>query len=130
MLIPRCMLFTETWIGGILGTTLFHKYTNRMEKTKELLMKELSKDKDTNQQKFAVFQARIERKKAYIKAIDSCIEEMKKFANNALTSDLDRAKTWVEIFEMQEKSMAQRQVLGQHISYLTQLKELEDEQNL
>lgn len=101
-----------------------------MGKTKELLMKELSKDKETNQQKFAVFKARIDRKKAYIQAIDNCIEEMKKYAKNDLTSDLERAKTWVEIFEMQEKGMAQRQVLGQHISYLSQLKELEDEQDL
>lgn len=109
-----------------------HKYiqTIEMAKTKELLMKELSKDKATNQQKFAVFKSRIDRKKAYINAIDTCIEEMKKFANNELTSDLERAKTWVEIFEMQEKAMAQRQILGQHVSYLTQLKELEDEQDL
>lgn len=93
-------------------------------------MKELSQDKETNQQKFAVFQARIERKKAYVQAIDEAITEGIAYAKHKDTSAFDRARTWVWIFEMKEKANAQRALLGQHISYLNQMQELADEQNL
>ena len=50
--------FTKIWIGAISGTNLLHKYiqTIEMAKTKELLMKELSKDKGNESTKICGFQ--------------------------------------------------------------------------
>ena len=47
-----------------------------MGKTKNF-MRELSKDKDTRKQKFAVFQNRIEKKKGYLKALNLLDESMR-----------------------------------------------------
>ena len=40
-----------------------------MANTKELLMRELSEDKETQLQKFAVFQNRIFRKEGYVRGV-------------------------------------------------------------
>ena len=101
-----------------------------MAKTKELLMKELSKDKETNQQKFAVFQNRIFKKEGYVDALENLLKVSKEQADKDEVSELERARLWVDIFELEDKLNAQRQVLSQHIMYLNELKKLEDEQNL
>jgi hypothetical protein len=107
---------------------LYHEFIlKHMAKIKKLDMSEVAQDKETEMQKLALFQNRVERKKAYIHAIDDAINEGKKFAEHADTPAFDRARTWVWIFEMQEKANAQRQLLSQHILYL---KQFTDEQNL
>ena len=46
-----------------------------MGKTKELLMKELSSNKETNLQKFAVFQNRISKKQAYVDCLENRLKQ-------------------------------------------------------
>jgi hypothetical protein len=101
-----------------------------MGKTKELLMKELSKDKETNQQKFAVFQNRIFKKEGYVSALENLLKVSKAQADKAETTEIERARLWVQIFEVEDKLNAQRQVLSQHRLYLNELKRLDNEQNL
>lgn len=114
-----------------MGTTLFPTYTHiKMAKTKELLMKELSPDKETNLQKFAVFQNRIFKKQGYVKALEELLKQSKITANIAITSDLERAELWVSVFELEDKLLGQKSILTQHIRYLNELKKSEDEQNL
>ena len=55
-----------------------------MGKTKELLMKELSEDKETRQQKFAVFQNRIFKKEGYVEALETLLSETKKRASEQI----------------------------------------------
>ena len=93
-------------------------------------MKELSKDKETNQQKFAVFQNRIFKKEGYVNALENLLKVSKEQADKDEVSELERARLGVDIFELEDKLNAQRQVLSQHIMYLNELKKLEDEQNL
>ena len=93
-------------------------------------MKELSKDKETNQQKFAVFQNRIFKKEGYVNALENLLKVSREQADKDEVSELERARLWVNIFELEDKLNAQRQVLSQHIMYLNELKKLEDEQNL
>ena len=101
-----------------------------MGKTKELLMRELSKDKDTRKQKFAVFQNRIEKKKGYLKALESLLDESKAKANSDKCDSLERARLWVDIFELEEKLLAQSHLLAQHIRYMEELKKVENESDL
>ena len=101
-----------------------------MGKTKELLMRELSKDKETRQQKFAVFQNRIFKKEGYVEALETLLSETKKRASEADTGDFDRAKLWVNAFEIEQKILAQRAILAQHIRYVNELKKVEHEQNM
>tara|TARA_B100001093_G_C25886433_1_gene618595 strand:- start:67 stop:372 length:306 start_codon:yes stop_codon:yes gene_type:complete len=101
-----------------------------MGKTKELLMKELSEDKETRQQKFAVFQNRIFKKEGYVEALETLLSETKKRGSEADTSDLERAKLWVDAFEIEQKLLAQKAILAQHIRYLNELKKVEHEQNM
>jgi CII-binding regulator of phage lambda lysogenization HflD len=101
-----------------------------MGKTKELLMKELSPNKETNAQKFAVFQNRIFKQQGYIDALQSLLDESKSKASTKNTSDFERAKLWVDVFEIEQKLTAQKSILAQHIRYLNELKKAEDEQNL
>lgn len=93
-------------------------------------MKELSSDKETNIQKFAVFQNRIFKKQGYIQALEELLKQSKKKANIAITSDLERAEVWVRVFELEEKMLAQKSILAQHLKYLNALKQTADEQNL
>ena len=101
-----------------------------MAKTKELLMRELSKDKETMQQTCAVFQNRIFKKEGYVESLETLLSEIKKKGSEADTGDLERAKLWVEAFEIEQKLLAQRAILAQHIRYLNELKKVEDEQNM
>ena len=48
-----------------------------MAKTKELLMKEVSPNKETNTQKFAVFQNRIFKQQGYIDALQALLDKSK-----------------------------------------------------
>lgn len=98
-----------------------------MGKSKDLDMSAVTEDKQAHLQKLAIFKNRVERKKAFVHAIDEAIKEGKKYAEANTTSPFDRARTWVWIFEMQEKASAQRQLLSQHIAYLHTLT---NEQNL
>ena len=107
---------------------MFKKFTIKtMGKSKDLDMSAVTEDKQAHLQKLAIFKNRVERKKAFVHAIDDAIKEGKKYAEAETTSSFDRARTWVWIFEMQEKASAQRQLLSQHIAYLNTLT---DEQNL
>jgi hypothetical protein len=101
-----------------------------MAKTKELLMKEVSTNKETNLQKFAVFQNRIFKKGAYVEALENLLKLTKKKANKGFSSELERAELWVNVFELEDKLLSQKAILAQHIRYLKELKKVEDEQNM
>ncbi|MBH96752.1 MAG: hypothetical protein CMD87_05795 [Gammaproteobacteria bacterium] len=101
-----------------------------MAKTKELLMKEVSPNKETNTQKFAVFQNRIFKQQGYIDALQNLLDKSKENASSKNTSDLEKARLWVDVFEVEQKLMAQKSILAQHIRYLHELKKAEDEQDL
>lgn len=101
-----------------------------MGKTKELLMRELSKDKETRRQKFAVFQNRIFKKEGYVEALETLLSETKKRASQADVSDLEKSKLWVDAFEIEQKVLAQKSILSQHLRYLMELKKVEDEQDM
>jgi len=110
---------------------LFQTYTHiKMAKTKELLMKELSSNKETNLQKFAVFQNRIFKKEAYVQALENLLKLTKKKANMDSRSEFERAELWVSVFELEDKLLSQKAILAQHIRYLKELKKIEDEQNM
>ena len=93
-----------------------------MAKTKELLMKELSSNKETNLQKFAVFQNRIFKKEAYVQALENLLKLTKKKANMDSRSEFERAELWVSVFELEDKLLSQKAILAQHIRYLKELK--------
>mgnify|MGYP003657111693 CR=1 FL=1 len=99
-----------------------------MGKTKELLMKELSSNKETNLQKFAVFQNRISKKQAYVDCLENLLKLTKKEANVSNRSELERAELWVN--ELEDRLLSQKSILSQHIRYLNELKKVEDEQNM
>jgi|TARA_R110002012_G_scaffold57024_3_gene146715 hypothetical protein len=101
-----------------------------MGKTKELLMKELSSNKETNLQKFAVFQNRISKKQAYVDCLENLLKLTKKEANVSNRSELERAELWVNVFELEDRLLSQKSILSQHIRYLNELKKVEDEQNM
>ena len=101
-----------------------------MANTKELLMRELSEDKETQLQKFAVFQNRIFRKEGYVKALENLMKLKWKSTINNDCDELERAELWVRVFEIEEKLKAQKQILSQHIRYLNELKRVSDEQDM
>ena len=101
-----------------------------MAKTKELLMRELSEDKETRNQKFAVFQDRIFRKEGYVQALETLFRLSKAKAQSDKVDELERAELWVKVFEIEDKLKAQKSILSQHIRYLNELKKVEDEQNM
>lgn len=93
-------------------------------------MRELSKDKETRRQKFAVFQNRIFKKEGYVEALETLLSETKKRASQADVSDLEKSKLWVDAFEIEQKVLAQKSILSQHLRYLMELKKVEDEQDM
>ena len=93
-------------------------------------MKEVSTNKETNLQKFAVFQNRIFKKGAYVEALENLLKVTKKKANKGFSSELERAELWVNVFELEDKLLSQKAILAQHIRYLKELKKVEDEQNM
>jgi len=101
-----------------------------MANTKELLMRELSEDKETQLQKFAVFQNRIFRKQGYVEALENLMKLTKEKAQSNDCDELKRAELWVRVFEIEDKLKAQKQILSQHIRYLNELKKVSDEQDM
>ena len=93
-------------------------------------MKELSSNKETNLQKFAVFQNRISKKEAYVDSLENLLKLTKKKANMSFRSEFERAELWVNVFELEDKLLSQKAILAQHIRYLNELKKIEDGQNL
>jgi len=101
-----------------------------MAKTKELLMKELSSNKETNLQKFAVLQNRISKKEAYVDCLENLLKLTKKEANMSNRSELELAELWVNLFELEDKLLSQKAILAQHIRYVNELKKVEHEQDM
>ena len=93
-------------------------------------MKELSSNKETNLQKFAVFQNRISKKEAYVDSLENLLKLTKKKANMSFRSEFERAELWVSVFELEDKLLSQKAILAQHIRYLNELKKIEDGKNL